>query len=271
VICGRRFEQLEKTAKECRDLGAEAVAVQADVSKEEDVKKVAITAREKFGSFNVWVNNAGVYLIGAIDQVPNDVARKVIETNLLSALYGSREAIMEFKRNEKGILINIASMDGKIAAPFAYAYVASKFGVVGLSESIREDLYLEKEKDIHVCTVMPASIDTPLFSHAGNYSGRKLKAMRPVFGSDHVAQTIVDLSEDPKPETFVGYIGDVMNVQHKLARGMAEKIMAQFVDREHFEKESASPTPGNIFEPVDDSDQTSGGWKDGNKHKNADW
>ena len=91
------------------------------------------------------------------------------------------------------MLINNASMNAYVAEPFASAYVACKFAVRGLADSLRAE-WLD-EPGIHICTVLPAVIDTPLFQHAANYEGRAPRAMPPVYAPERVAEGFVHLAE----------------------------------------------------------------------------
>jgi len=72
----------------------------------------------------------------------------------------------------------------KASQPYTSAYVISKFGVRALGESLRQELILGGARDIHVCTVMPASIDTPFFQHVANYTGHAVKALNPVYDAE---------------------------------------------------------------------------------------
>ena len=128
--------------------------------------------------------------------------------------------------------------------------------------SLRQELALDGAKHIHVCTVMPATIDTPLFQHAANYTGRAAKTMPPVYAADKVAKTVVKLAERPQREVFVGNSGRFMNLQQMLAPGMTERMFATMVQKEHLDqKRPAPPTAGNLFEPMPEWTSVSGGWK----------
>src|ERR1043165_10232864 len=86
--------------------------------------------------------------------------------------------------------------------PYTSAYVASKYAVRGFSASLRMELALEKGHDIEVCTILPASLDTPLYSHTVNCLGRKVKAMSPVNRTEVVARAIANVIEQPRRETL---------------------------------------------------------------------
>lgn len=262
VLAARRKRPLQELAKECEELGATAIAVSTDMSNAAAVKELATRALSRFGRIDVWVNDAGVGSYGRFDEVPLEEHEKVIETNLLGTIYGARAALRQFRLQNAGVLINISSMLGKTSVPFVSSYVASKHAVRGLGISLRQELWLYGEKDIHVCTVMPACIDTPFFAHAGNHTGRAIKAMSPVYPAKKVAKAIVNLVEKPQREVFVGAPGLIMSIQHAIAPGITEKQEALMTDRLHFYSHKSAPkTSGSILAPRSEGAEISGGWR----------
>lgn len=260
VVAARREHLLREVVDECGRLGAEALAVPTDVTDPDAVERLANAAEDRFGRIDVWINNAGVTALGRFDDLPPDVFRQVIETNLFGYANGAATALRRFHRRRAGVLINNASMNAYVAEPFASAYVASKFAVRGLADSLREE-WLD-EPGIHICTVLPAVIDTPLFQHAANYEGRAPRAMPPVYAPERVAESFVDLAERPRREMFVGNSGRMLALQHALAPGMTERMMARMVDRMHFYQDRlAVVTRGNLFEPMADGHRVDGGWR----------
>jgi hypothetical protein len=109
-----------------------------------------------------------VTAFGRSEEIPSDIYRRIIETNLFGYIHGARAALPYFREQGSGTLINIASIDSLVGMPYTSAYVASKFAIRGFSESLREEMMGEP---INICTIMPGSIDTPLFQHSANYSG----------------------------------------------------------------------------------------------------
>src|SRR5215218_8815558 len=92
--------------------------------------------------------------------------------------------------------------------------------VLVLGASLRQELRLDGAKGVKVCTVMPATIDTPFFEHTANYTGRKAKAMPPVYSAERVARTIVNLVRLPRREVVVGPMGRNLIMQAKFAPGL---------------------------------------------------
>lgn len=261
LLAARREAPLQELAVECSRLGGQALAVPTDTTNEEAVQALARRAVETFGRLDVWVNNAAVTLFARFEEAPPEVFRRVIETNLFGYIHGARAALPYFREQGSGILINVDSVVGAAPQPYTSAYVISKYGIRGLAGCLRMELHLDNAPDIHVCTVMPASFDTPLFEHAANYTGRKPKAMDPVYSAEQVAETIVGLVERPQREVIVGQAGYMMVMQSTFAPELYERTMAHQVDQNHLEHTSAPPTEGNLFEPMPQYTGISGGWR----------
>jgi hypothetical protein len=115
--------------------------------------------------------------------------------------------------------------------------------------------------DIHICTVLAASIDTPLFQHGANYTGRAVKPLDPVYSAQKVARTIVRLAQHPQREVVVGNAGRQILWMRTLAPPVAEKLIARRVDKNHFQKRQAPATDGNLFEPMRQWNTVGGGWR----------
>jgi len=261
VVAARREDALEATADECRAGGTEALAVPADMTDENDVKELARRAMERFGRIDVWVNNAAVAAAGRFEEVPAEPFRRVMETNFFGYVHGARAVLPIFKKQGKGVLINNASMVARFPEPYFSSYVASKHAVLGFSGSLRQELFLEGMRNVHVSTLMPAAIDTPFFQHLANFSGRAVKVPPPVYPAAKVAKAMADCAENPRREFFVGNAGRLFNFQKRLSTILAEPIIAKIVDRTHFHPDrKAEATEGSLFVPMREGISISGGW-----------
>jgi short-subunit dehydrogenase len=263
VLGARRERQLEETAAACRTGGANAISLVTDVSDEQQVRALAARAIEGFGQIDVWINNAGVDAFGRFEDIPTAAFERVIQVNLLGMVYGAKAALPHFRERRSGMVINNASMVGACPTPFHSAYVATKFAIRGLSHSLRQELV--DLPNVHVCTVSPASIDTPLWQRAANYSGHKVKPLDPVYPPEQVADVMLDLVRNPQPEVFAGATGWMLAEQHAAAPELTESLMAGFTRRSLFRGEPAEPTDGVLFQPEDGNGGTSGGWLDPNR------
>lgn len=265
VLAARREQALEDAGRECGELGGRAMVVPLDVTNEEAVRDLARRTVETFGRIDIWVNNAAVSLFSRFEETPLDLYRKVIETNLFGYIHGARAALPYFREQGSGILINVSSVVSEAAQPYTSAYNLTKYAIRGLGESLREELLLDGARDIRVCTIMPASIDTPLFQHAANLTGRAVKPLEPIYPVEKVARAIVDVVDNPRPEIIVGNAGrQMIALKRILPLSLFERLMAWKVERDHLTREPSPQTTGNVFEPMPQYACTSGGWRSNN-------
>jgi short-subunit dehydrogenase len=259
VVCARREALLESVIEQCRSMGAEGLAVPADVRDETSMRAVARRALDRFGRIDIWVNNAGVGALGAFEALPPDVFRGVVETDFFGCVHGTRAVLPHFMAQGHGVLINVASMLGKMAMPYYTAYAAAKFAVVGFGETLREELI---GTGVDVVTIMPAAIDTPFVEHSANYTGRALKPPRPVYDPEDVASTIVRAAEHPRREIFVGGVARALNVLHTMSPELYEQVARTMTDYDHFQDRTATPTPGAVLAPIASGTDIRGGWRE---------
>jgi short-subunit dehydrogenase len=262
VLAARGAEALEAAARECEQhRGARTLVVPTDVTDVGAVENLAQRAVEQFGVIDVWVNSAAVTAFGPFSEVPLEDFRKVIDVNVMGYVYGARAALRTMRKQGSGTLIDVSSVAGVVSQPYAHAYVMSKHAVRALGASLRQELRLEGARNIHVCTVLPATIDTPLFEHAANYTGRKIVAMPPVYSAERVAHAIVDVVRVPRREVVVGPMGRAMAMQSRTTPGLLERAQARQVDRTHLSREEPAPaTHGNLHVPAPGPGSVDGGW-----------
>ncbi len=247
VLAARRTALIEEIARES---GNQAMAVTTDVSNENEVERLARTTIAQFGRIDVWINNAGVGVSGRFEEVPLADHTRVIQTNLLGALYGSHFALRQFRKQGHGTLINIASILGKIGSPYYTSYSASKFGIVGLGEALNQELRLSHADNIHVTTISPMATDTPFWEHAANYSGHMLGVLA-LDEPDHVIDAIVDAIKTPSREVSVGFSGKATVFFHRMAPETASDMLGSALHKAQMENAPpASMSAGNLHEPM---------------------
>jgi NAD(P)-dependent dehydrogenase (short-subunit alcohol dehydrogenase family) len=258
VVAARRREPLDRLVEECRAHGASALAVPTDVTDERAVRDLARRPLETFGRLDVWVNNAAVGALGDFEAMPADVFRRVVDVDFFGYVHGARAALPHFRAQGAGVIINVASVLGKVAMPYYTPYVAAKFAVVGFSETLRQELL---GTGIDVVTIMPATMDTPFFQHSANYTGRALKPPRPVYDPEDVAAAIVTAAGRPRRERFVGGAARAFHALHLLAPALYERVARLVTDHDHFQDMPAVPTPGTALTPMPEGTEVRGGWR----------
>lgn len=258
ILAARQQNELEEVAAICQKLGAKALAVTTDVSNAASVNQLAKAAFDFGGKIDVWVNIAGVAIMGEFNAVPLAEHEQVIKTNLLGAVYGAYAVLPYFKKQESGTIINMNSVGGWVATPYSLSYSVSKFGLRGYSEALRAEMY--RFPNIHVCDVFPAFLDTPGTRHAGNYIGKVLKPVPPVYATSKIANTIVGLAVHPKNSVTVGAVAYLVRLSNAFLPGVAEYFMAKGLETYMKVGEDAPVTSGNILHPTGTYNQISGGY-----------
>jgi short-subunit dehydrogenase len=231
VLAARSDDALKELVAQINAAGkTQAVAVPCDVGDENAVRRVAEVARERFGGFDSWVNNAGVSVYGRIAEVSQEDHRRLFDTNFWGVVHGSRAAV-ENMRERGGSLINIGSTLSERAIPLQGMYSASKHAVKGFTDALRMEVE-EAGMPISVTLIKPAAIDTPYTDHAKNYFEDHPKNPPPVYAPELVAETILYAAEHPVRDLFVGSAGKMFAVAEKLAPRMTDLLMEQTMFRQ---------------------------------------
>jgi NADP-dependent 3-hydroxy acid dehydrogenase YdfG len=157
ALLARRVERLEQLAAE---LGQETLAIAADVTDRDAVVAAANRIDRDLGGADVLVNNAGVMLLGPFGSAQREEARRMVEVNLLGAMTAT-EVFLDQLRNGGGDLVNISSVAGRTARAGNAAYAATKWGMNGWSEALRQEL----QPDIRVTVIEPGAVATELTDH----------------------------------------------------------------------------------------------------------
>jgi len=258
VLASRNMKVLDEAEAECREMGALAFAVQADVTDAQAMKKLAATANEFGGSIDIWINNAGVLAAGEFTETPVTVHDQVIRTNLLGYLHGAYAVMPYFQAQKYGVLINNISVGGWIPVPYGVGYSASKFGLRGFSQALRGEL--GKYKNVHICDLYPAFLDSPGIQHAANYTGHYLKPAPPVYDPQRLARTMVAVAQHPKKSTTIGSAAAFLRLAHSIMPGTFRAITAKTIETYLNKADRVSETSGNLFATVDYGTSIHGGW-----------
>ncbi|MFP4624372.1 MAG: SDR family oxidoreductase [Gemmatimonadota bacterium] len=158
VIGARTAAEVERSAAE---LGERARGVVCDVQDPEACRRLVDAAVDAFGGLDILVNNAGVGIYKPVEDLSVDEWNRTLHTNLDGIFYCTRAALPRIKERGGGWIINIGSLAGKNAFPGGAAYNASKFGLIGFSEALMQEV---RHDGVRVSYIMPGSVDTPGFS-----------------------------------------------------------------------------------------------------------
>lgn len=186
VISGRRLETLEALAAE---LGEGVLPVVCDVRDPDSCRALVDRTVEAFGRLDLLVNNAGIGIFKPVAELEIEEWRSVLETNLSGVFYCTHAALPHLRQAGRSWIINIGSLAGKNAFPGGGAYNASKFGLVGFTEALMQEV---RHDGVRVSSIMPGSVATE-FSGRSAAEGEEWK-----IHPEDIAQLVLDLLDTPE-------------------------------------------------------------------------
>jgi NADP-dependent 3-hydroxy acid dehydrogenase YdfG len=157
ALLARRVDRIEALADE---LGDGSIAIEADVTARDSIVAAAERVQRELGGADILINNAGVMLLAPFSSDQRAEHRRMVETNLLGAMTAT-EVFLHQLRDGGGDLVNISSVAGRTARPGNAVYAATKWGINGWSESLRQEL----QPDIRVMVIEPGAVATELTDH----------------------------------------------------------------------------------------------------------
>ncbi|MEP2236986.1 MAG: 3-ketoacyl-ACP reductase [Maribacter sp.] len=175
AITGRNEKILKQTVTELKTYGINAIYSVFDVGNYEEVKTSIATIIETLGSVDILVNNAGIAAIGSFNEMKVSLWTKIIQTNVLGMYHVTKEVLPHLIAKNEGDIINISSTAGLNGNANVSAYSASKFAVIGMSESLMKEV---RKNNIRVNTFTPSTIESDMTIELGMLNK----------GSEHILQ-----------------------------------------------------------------------------------
>jgi NAD(P)-dependent dehydrogenase (short-subunit alcohol dehydrogenase family) len=255
VVSARSEEGLNSLVEEVRDKGGQATAIPAEVTDFEQVKAVANAAVEKYGRLDTWVHLAAVGLFATFEQTTPEEFARVIDVNLMGQVYGAMAALPHLKREGRGALIHISSVEAKRSFPFHSAYGASKHGIDGFLEALRVELKHEGWP-ISVTQVMPATINTPFFDKGRTKLGVKPMGVPPIYEPETVANVILYAAENPARDLVSGGAAQALIINQRLSPRMLDTVLATRAgfSPQLTDEPRSKDDPNNLYAPIEGHD-----------------
>jgi len=209
VLSARKIDVLNKVADQVRAAGSEAYVVPADVTKMDEMQKLADKAIGLTGRLDVMLLGAGFAVLGRAEKIPLELLRQQMEVNFWGVIHGFYAAIPQFRKQGSGQFIILNSIMGRMANPWSSAYCASKFALWGWADSVRAEL---KKKNIDIISIYPGFVKTrfqartisPDFIIPEDLAD-KMRGVSP----EKIAETIVRASEKRKGEVICTVSGNL--------------------------------------------------------------
>jgi len=262
VVSARGEEGLDSLVEEMRHESGEAMAVVTDTSDFGQVKAVAERAVEEYGRLDTWVHLAAVGLFATFEETTPEEFARVIDVNLMGQVYGAMAALPHLKREGRGALIHISSVEAKRSFPFHSAYGASKHGIDGFLEALRVELKHEGWP-ISVTQVMPGTINTPFFDKGRTKLSVKPVGVPPIYEPQTVANIILYAAENPARDLVCGGAAQALILNQRLSPRMLDALLTtragfspQMTDEPRSEND-----PDNLYAPIQGHDTARNGFR----------
>ena len=159
AITGRNEKVLKETVSELEAFGVKAIYSVFDVGNYEAVKSSIASILKTLGSVDILVNNAGIAAVGSFNDMEVGLWSKIIQTNVMGMYYVTKEVLPHLLSKNEGDIINVSSTAGLNGNANISAYSASKFAVIGMSESLMKEV---RKNNIRVCTLTPSTIESDM-------------------------------------------------------------------------------------------------------------
>ncbi|SOU86700.1 3-ketoacyl-ACP reductase [Tenacibaculum dicentrarchi] len=176
AITGRNEKRLQETVVELKSYNIEATYAIFDVGNYEQVQQGIKEIIATFGTVDILVNNAGIASFGTFNEMKVEDWSQIIQTNLMGMYYVTKEVLPYLIEKNQGDIINIASTAGLSGNATTSAYSASKFAVIGMSESLMKEV---RKNNIRVCTLTPSTIASDMSLELGITDGNVEKVLQP--------------------------------------------------------------------------------------------
>jgi 3-oxoacyl-[acyl-carrier protein] reductase len=194
-LCARDAKRLEVAAGELQSDGTNTLAVASDVTRPDEVAAFVAKTLRSLGPIEILVNNAGIGYFGPTHQADESIWDSVLDTNLKSVFLTSKAVAPGMIERRSGHIINIASLAGKNAFAGGGIYCASKWGLLGLTECMAEDL---RPHGIRVSAICPGTVATDFSPHAGKDPAKMLQP-------EDIAH-VVELIVTQAPQSFISEV-----------------------------------------------------------------
>lgn len=194
------MDRIEALAERINGEGGRALAIETDITDEEQANAFIARTHEELGGLDALINNAGVMLLGPVAGAPTEQWRQMLDVNLLGLLYCTHAALPILGAQGSGDIVNVASVAGRIAAMGSGVYNMTKWGVVGFSEALRQECALA---NVRVTAIEPGWVATELQGHNDNplvveRMNKMIEAIEKVLDPEDIARAIVfALSQPP--------------------------------------------------------------------------
>lgn len=232
LVAARSEDKLKQTVEEINQTGGKGYYISTDVTDGNQVKDLFKYAVKELGCVDVVFNNAGLGYVKRIFETSDQEIKKMVNVNLLGLCYVAKYASQVMKEQKSGHLINTSSLAGLISVPQWAVYTATKWGVTGLTETIRQEL---KEYNVIVSSVHPGAVDTNFFSQ--NKANIDLSQFEQKITPEEVAEEVYKLMLTDQRKVLIPNMAKSYSFLYKFIPGLTEKLISRLGSDVKYEDE----------------------------------
>lgn len=225
ALAARNFDALEEVARQCRDLGGQAIPIKTDVSNRQQCAALVQKTVDTFGKIDMLVNNAGITMWALFEEVQDlDMFETIMQVNYLGSVYCTYYALPYLKQS-RGRIVAISSLTGKAGVPTRSGYAASKHAMVGFFDSLRVEL---SSSGVSITIVYPGFVATGIqgrgFGPDGHPLGKSPIQMEKVMTTETCVKIILEAAARRKREEVMTLRGKLGQWLKLIAPGLIDSI-----------------------------------------------
>lgn len=225
-LVARRHDRLDAVAREIESSGGGALALPADVSDGEQVRKAVDQIIAQWDRIDVLINNAGYGLIGSVEATTPEEFQRIFAVNVMGMVLATQAVLPVMKKAQRGHIINVSSVAGRRGSPQRAAYGITKFGMVAFSEALRGEV---REHGIHVTVVYPGFTTMTEFQDAEIKKEARLLPLGPSQPAERVARAIARVVRRPRPEVYPYWPSRFVAILSVVAPGLVDWGIARLL------------------------------------------
>lgn len=223
ILSARSVDKLNEVKAACQArYDAKVIVYPLDVSDFDAIEKAVNHLTSKLGQIDVLINNAGFGHTQSFTEYDFSKVENMFKVNVLGLMYMSQLVALNMIQHKSGHILNVASIAGKIATPKSAVYSATKFAVIGFSNTLRLEL---KEHNINVTTVNPGPVDTAFFDKFDPTGAYLENVSSVVLSAEHVAEETIKAIGKPKREVNLPKLLGAASIMYTLFPNVSDYIV----------------------------------------------
>ncbi len=251
ALLARGRAGLAGAKREVEQLGGQGMVIPVDVADANAVEQAAAEIEARWGTIDIWVNNAMASVFSPVSKMQAEEYRRVTEVTYLGTVYGSLAALRRMRAQGHGHIIQIGSALAYRGIPLQSAYCAAKHAIQGFCDSLRTEL-LHENSAVRLTMIQLPAVNTPQFNWVKSRLPNRAKPVPPIYQPEVVADAVVWCSQRNQRELYLASSAAMAIIGNKLAPNYADHYLADHgIDSQQTSEPEDPQRPDNLWEPVD--------------------